>query len=90
MIRALLVVLALLLAGCSSGPAPATSTAASAAAPESGVAPQSLPAGYGSTAPDGVFPRDVVHFGGTTTIPAQPQRVVVISTGQLDGVLSLG
>jgi iron complex transport system substrate-binding protein len=88
-IRALVVVLALLLAGCSSGPAP-SSDAAAAAAPESGVAPQALPDGYGSTAADGVFPREVTHFGGTTTIPAEPQRVVVISTGQLDGVLSLG
>lgn len=89
MIRALLVVLALLLAGCSADPA-ARSDAAASAAPVSGVAPQSLPDGFGSTAADGVFPRDVVHFGGTTTIPAEPQRVVVISTGQLDGVLSLG
>jgi iron complex transport system substrate-binding protein len=88
-IRALLVVLALLLAGCSSTPAEGSAAAASAAL-ESGVAPQALPDGYGSTAADGVFPRDVVHFGGTTTIPAQPRRVVVVSTGQLDGALSLG
>ncbi|MCO7221178.1 iron-siderophore ABC transporter substrate-binding protein [Klenkia sp. PcliD-1-E] len=89
MIRALLVVLALLLAGCATDPAPRSGAAASAA-PASGVAPQGLPDGYGSTAADGEFPRDVVHFDGTTTIPAEPQRVVVISTGQLDGVLSLG
>jgi iron complex transport system substrate-binding protein len=44
----------------------------------------------GSTAADGVFPRSVGHFGGTTEIPARPQRVVVISTGQLDAALALG
>lgn len=88
MIRALAVLGVLLLAGCSS---PDTGgDAAASAAPASGVAPDSLPEGYGSTAADGEFPRDVVHFGGTTTIPAEPERVVVISTGQLDDVLSLG
>ncbi|GHE09160.1 ABC transporter substrate-binding protein [Klenkia taihuensis] len=87
MLRAVVVLLALVLTACSADPPP---DAAAAAAPVSGVAPQELPGGYGSTAADGEFPRDVVHFGGTTTLPAEPQRVVVISTGQLDGVLSLG
>ncbi|SDN80719.1 iron complex transport system substrate-binding protein [Klenkia soli] len=88
MIRAVSAVLGLLvLAGCA---APTTEDAAASAAPASGVAPDALPDGFGSTAADGVFPRDVVHFGGTTTIPAAPERVVVISTGQLDDVLSLG
>ena len=36
----------------------------------------------GAAEPDGVFPRTVTHFGGTTTIAALPQRVVVIATGQ--------
>ena len=44
----------------------------------------------GSDAADGVFPRTVGHFAGKTTIDRQPTRVVVISTGQLDGLLSLG
>lgn len=44
----------------------------------------------GSGVPDGEFPRTVAHFGGSTTIPTEPQRVVVISTGQLDAVLTLG
>nr|WP_254057462.1 ABC transporter substrate-binding protein [Clavibacter michiganensis] len=49
-----------------------------------------MPDGKGSGQPDGVFPRTVVHFAGTTTIPAAPQRVAVISTGQADALLTLG
>lgn len=36
------------------------------------------------------FPRTVVHAMGETEIPAQPERVVVLDTGELDSVLSLG
>ena len=43
----------------------------------------------GSGADDGVFPRTVTHFGGSTTIVAAPVRVAAISTGQLDGLLSV-
>jgi len=39
---------------------------------------------------DGEFPRQVEHVAGRTTLPRQPQRVAVISTGQLDAALSLG
>ncbi len=39
---------------------------------------------------DGEFPRQVEHVVGSTLIPRQPQRVAVISTGQLDAALSLG
>jgi iron complex transport system substrate-binding protein len=53
-------------------------------------APRTVPAGMGSGAPDGEFPRTVGHFGGSTIIPVAPERVVVISTGQLDAVLTLG
>ena len=87
--RALLLVTAVLLAGCSAEPT-GEDSAASAAAPPSGIAPDALPDGFGSPAADGVFPRTVTHFGGTSEIPAEPERVVVVSTGQLDGVLSLG
>ncbi|WP_199689821.1 ABC transporter substrate-binding protein, partial [Clavibacter lycopersici] len=51
---------------------------------------RTMPEGKGSGQPDGVFPRTVVHFAGTTTIPAAPQRVAVISTGQADALLTLG
>lgn len=44
----------------------------------------------GSDAPEGQFPRTVVHASGTTEIPAAPERVVVLDTGELDAVLALG
>ncbi len=48
-----------------------------------------IAAGYGSDQPDGAFPRTVRHAGGNTVIQAAPQRVVVLSGGQLDALLSL-
>lgn len=48
-----------------------------------------IPEGMGSTEDDGVFPRTVNHFMGETEIPAEPQRIVVLGTGQLDGLLTL-
>ncbi|WPR66431.1 iron-siderophore ABC transporter substrate-binding protein [Glutamicibacter protophormiae] len=45
---------------------------------------------FGSDAEAGQFPRTVTHANGTTEIPAKPQRVVVLDTGELDAVLSLG
>lgn len=44
----------------------------------------------GSDAQPGVFPRTVKHAAGSTDIPAAPQRIVVLDTGELDDVLSLG
>lgn len=44
----------------------------------------------GSDAAPGEFPRTVTHAMGTTEIPARPERVVVLDTGELDSVLSLG
>lgn len=44
----------------------------------------------GSDAAPGVFPRTVVHANGTTEIKAKPQRIVVLDTGELDDVISLG
>jgi iron complex transport system substrate-binding protein len=38
----------------------------------------------------GVFPRTVTHARGTTRLAAKPQRVVVLDSGELDQVLSLG
>lgn len=92
-----LIVLLLLLLGCSSqGPAPANTpvpkpTDQSAAADTEGfVTPRRMPEGKGSGQPDQVFPRTVRHFQGQTTLPAEPRRVVVISTGQADAMLTLG
>ncbi|WP_446038242.1 ABC transporter substrate-binding protein [Streptomyces sp. SID1121] len=53
-------------------------------------APGAMAAGMGAKAADGVFPRTVGHFKGTTTIKGTPQRIAVLSTGQLDDLLSLG
>ena len=39
---------------------------------------------------DAAFPRTVEHAMGATEIPARPERVVVLDTGELDSVLSLG
>jgi iron complex transport system substrate-binding protein len=43
----------------------------------------------GSDAPDGVFPRTVRHEFGAATIPAAPVRIAIVSTGQLDALLTL-
>nr|WP_296767943.1 iron-siderophore ABC transporter substrate-binding protein [Rhodococcus sp. (in: high G+C Gram-positive bacteria)] len=85
---------AALLAACSSTE-PATDTPADTSARSSPAAdspgPTGVPDGMGSPGvDDGIFPRTVGHFGGTTEIPAEPKRIVVIATGQLDAVLTLG
>jgi iron complex transport system substrate-binding protein len=82
------------LSGCASSP-PAGEVAAPSASAETAPGevppgPTSIPDGMGAPEGDGVFPRTVTHFGGATTIPAPPQRVVVIATGQTDAVLTLG
>ncbi|MEU6356988.1 iron-siderophore ABC transporter substrate-binding protein [Streptomyces sp. NPDC047072] len=54
-------------------------------------APSGLADGMGSDqGTDGAFPRTVTHFEGKTTIKAAPEKVAVLSTGQLDDLLSLG
>ncbi|MEU9447618.1 iron-siderophore ABC transporter substrate-binding protein [Streptomyces sp. NPDC048277] len=54
-------------------------------------APSTLADGMGSdNHTDGLFPRTVTHFEGTTTIEAEPKRIAVLSTGQLDDLLTLG
>lgn len=44
----------------------------------------------GTAAADEAFPRTVEHAMGSTEIPERPERVVVLDTGELDSVLSLG
>ncbi|CAM3756952.1 ABC transporter substrate-binding protein [Tsukamurella strandjordii] len=44
----------------------------------------------GTDAKPGVFPRSVRHAAGITEIPRKPERIVVLDTGELDSVLSLG
>jgi iron complex transport system substrate-binding protein len=65
------------------------SMASTATAAEAHVSPRDL-GDFGSTAADGVFPRTVRHEAGETIIPKAPVRIAVISTGQLDALLTLG
>ncbi len=53
-------------------------------------APSALADGMGTKAADGEFPRTVGHFKGRTEIGAAPKRIAVLSTGQLDDLLTLG
>lgn len=92
--------LAVLVACSSNSASQETSPAASGGAstgsgsakslPKSTVVPTELDSGLGSGQADGVFPRTVVHYQGETTINAAPTKVVIISTGQADAMLSLG
>ncbi|WP_405555748.1 iron-siderophore ABC transporter substrate-binding protein [Streptomyces canus] len=89
-----------LLAGCSSSSAETNGTTEKAAGDRNPVlgasegpsaAPSALADGMGSDQDtDGTFPRTVTHFEGRTTVEAQPKRIAVLSTGQLDDLLSLG
>ncbi len=45
---------------------------------------------FGTDAAPGVYPRTIKHALGETVIPARPVRVVVLDTGELDNVVSLG
>ena len=47
-------------------------------------------AAMGTDAKPGQWPRTVTHAMGSTVIPAQPTRVVVLDVGELDNVVSLG
>nr|WP_206328054.1 iron-siderophore ABC transporter substrate-binding protein [Streptomyces sp. S3(2020)] len=54
-------------------------------------APSTLAEGMGADqATDGTFPRTVTHFKGATTLKTEPRKIAVLSTGQLDDLLSLG
>ncbi len=57
--------------------------------PAAHVSPRDL-GDFGSALADGVFPRTVRHQNGETVIPAAPKRIAIVSTGQLDAVLTLG
>ncbi|WP_244215526.1 ABC transporter substrate-binding protein [Kitasatospora purpeofusca] len=46
--------------------------------------------GFGTDAAPGVYPRTIRHALGETVLPAKPTRVVVLDTGELDNVVSLG
>lgn len=73
------------LAGCGGGGAEAEPSAGGT--PEA--APSALPNGMGSSEEGDVFPRTVTHFKGEVEIPEKPERIVVLGTGQVDGLLAL-
>lgn len=94
-----------LLAGCSSGAGAGAGSASpknersssgnrnlvAGASEGPSVAPSALADGMGAgTAKDGQFSRTVSHYKGKTEIGAAPTRIAVLSTGQLDDLLSLG
>ncbi|MFJ9099738.1 ABC transporter substrate-binding protein [Streptomyces sp. NPDC102405] len=89
-----------LLVGCSSSSSGTDGSAEKAAGDRNPVlgasegpsaAPSALADGMGSDQDtDGTFPRTVTHFEGRTTVKARPKRIAVLSTGQLDDLLSLG
>ena len=82
------------LAACSSNSASQDASSGASASPrsipENTAVPSELDSGLGSGQADGVFPRTVVHQQGETTINAAPTKVVILSTGQADAMLTLG
>lgn len=72
--------------------APAVPTAAVSSA--SGAVPEATAfapyANFGTDVAAGVFPRTVRHAFGETVIETQPERVVVLDTGELDASVVLG
>ncbi|QHC68436.1 ABC transporter substrate-binding protein [Rathayibacter sp. VKM Ac-2759] len=82
--------LALALAACS-GTASGSETPPDAEAAATGdwTVSRVMADGMGSTEADGVFPRTVAHYAGSTVLESAPERIAVVSTGQLDALLSL-
>ena len=90
LLGALAAVSMLTLAGCAGTAAPTASVDAEAGSTGEWVVARDLEPGMGSSEADGVFPRSVTHFAGVTEISAAPTRIAVVSTGQLDALLTLG
>ncbi|GEB45136.1 ABC transporter substrate-binding protein [Microbacterium testaceum] len=84
-----LVATVLVLAGCSGVAAGPATVDAESGSTGQWIVSRDLDPGMGSPEADGVFPREVAHYAGTTKIAAKPQRIAVVSTGQLDALLSL-
>ncbi len=82
--------LVLLLWALAAGAPAADRAAAKPPANKAPAAPRKLAADLGSGAADGVFPRTVAHYQGKTLLARPPLRVAVLSTGQNDGLLTLG
>lgn len=80
----------LALTGCAGTAAPVASIDSEAGSTGDWVVARDLEPGMGSSEGDGLFPRSVTHFAGVTEISAAPERIAVVSTGQLDALLTLG
>ncbi|MCK2244893.1 MULTISPECIES: iron-siderophore ABC transporter substrate-binding protein [unclassified Crossiella] len=80
--------LLVLLAGCG-GAKPADVPAVAVGGADFGKAGEQS-AQFGTTAAPGMFPRVIKHGMGETTLPKRPERVIVLDTGELDNVVSLG
>lgn len=65
-------------------------TSCGSSTPDETAAPTSTASASEGPDPDAAFPRTVEHAMGSTEIPEAPERVVVLDTGELDSVLSLG
>src|SRR3712207_1306547 len=80
---AMLALVVLIGCGTPAAPPPAASTAPSTSSSlDSGQTPIATEESSGT--------RTVTHAMGTTDVPANPQRVVVLDTGELDSALALG
>lgn len=88
------VVMAVLLAGCGSNDNKSADTGAGDSEVATGgrlfSTADEATAKLGSDAQPGVFPRTVKHALGETKLDKKPERVVVLDSGELDGVLALG
>lgn len=73
--------------GAPAVPAAAVSTADNAVSEATAFAPY---ANFGTDAAPGVFPRTVRHAFGETVLEQQPERVVVLDSGELDASVGLG
>lgn len=86
-------IIVVLAAGCASGDDASTGDTGNkevATGGESFGTADEETAKLGSDAQPGEFPRTITHANGTTEVEAKPKRVVVLDTGELDDILSLG
>jgi iron complex transport system substrate-binding protein len=84
---------AVLVAGCGGVPAPASSGSGNTDVATGGrlfSTADEATAKLGADVGPGVFPRTITHARGTTRLEQKPTRVVVLDTGEIDAVLSLG
>ncbi|WP_024793351.1 ABC transporter substrate-binding protein [Tomitella biformata] len=90
---AVIAVASLLLTGCGSGTAQDSHSPGNLDVATGGAqfaTADTETAKFGSDAAPGEFPRTILHAKGETVIEAKPIRVVVLDSGELDDVLSLG